>query len=312
MLAMELSVIVVNFQGLKVMQDCLHSVAAHLSGRLDYDVWVVDNASTDGSQEWLRTYEAATPGVTIILNSKNLGFAAANNLALRQCTGQFVLLLNSDALLTDDSVRQGLEFLRTHPQAFGVGAKLWNQDGTVGPSYGHFPGPLTVARELGQRTFGALRAIAPDSNQPACTVDFPCGAYFLINAAWLPKVGLLDEDYFLYFEETDWARRAWNLGHPIHYLPQCSAIHLGGGSSKSATKLVMVATFYESWLIYLRKHSNPAGILVVGGLLLVFFTWQALRDAVSRRGMSHNRGLLNFKGLVWGVLGTPSRKLSGH
>jgi GT2 family glycosyltransferase len=309
---MVLSIIVVNYQGLSLLEGCLRSISTHLEGRLEYEVWVVDNASTDGSPEWLKRHAAQTPGVTPILNPKNFGFAAANNTALRQCRGEFALLLNSDALLIDDSVLKGIEFLRNHPDAFGAGARLWNGDGTPGPSYGFFPHAAILAREFSARAFGSLRAVSPKPDEKAHPIDFPCGAYFLVNTRWLDKVGLLDETFFLYFEETDWARRAWNLGHPIQYLPECTAVHLGGGSSQGPENPAIVATFYESWRIYLRKHSGPFGIISVFSMLVLLFSWNALKT--SGAGPTHRGANIrkHLRGVFWGFFGTPSRRLSGQ
>jgi len=308
---MKLSLVIVNYQGLPLLKKCLESIETHLRGRLKYEVWVVDNASTDGSPEWLREHAAATPHLHVILNTANLGFARANNLALRRIAGEFVLLLNSDAFLIDDSVLAGIAFLEKNPNAFGAGGLLLNGDGTIGPSYGHFPTPATLVKELRARAFSSLRAVVPGPDHPSGPVDFPCGAYFLVNAMHLPTVGLLDEAFFLYFEETDWAHRAWKSGHPIHYLPQCRAIHLGGGSSKGPENPVIVATFYESWRLYLRKHARPPGTALVLMLLIAVHGRLALRSYVRKDGAEATRHLTHVKGIVRGFFGTPSRRLSG-
>ncbi|HEX2613571.1 MAG TPA: glycosyltransferase family 2 protein [Fibrobacteria bacterium] len=305
-----LSIIIVSFQGRSLLEQCLRSISTHLDGLLEYDVWVVDNASTDGTVPWLGAHAAENPKVTAIFNDRNLGFAAANNAALRRCRGEFILLLNNDALLVDASVMQGMDYLRKHPASFGAGGLLMNGDGTPGPSYGFFPSPGTLMKELLGRKFGALRAVSPAMHEGDHPIDFPCGAYFLVRRELLGDIGLLDEDFFLYFEETEWAARAWRHGRTIQYLPFCKAIHLGGGSSENREPLPIIATFYESWRIYLRKTSNPFGTAWVFLLLLLHFSGQAAWSAARGRGHSAQRHLKHARGTLWGWLGKPSRRLS--
>jgi GT2 family glycosyltransferase len=161
-----------------------------------------------------------------------------------------------------------------------------------------------------QARFGRLRGVVPRADEPAHPVDFPCGAWFLVSAAGLKKVGLLDEAYFLYFEETDWAKRARNLGMTLHYLPACKAIHIGGGSSENQTPLAIIATFYESWFLYVRKHSVWGAPAL---LFLLLFPYLLLRTGFSglrRRRESTRLQTRHVKALFWALTGKPSRSLA--
>lgn len=306
---MDLSIVVVSFQNRGLLEKCLKSATERLAGTgIEYEIWVVDNASTDGTVEWLSAYVGTRPEVHAILNPVNGGFAAANNLALRRCAGEFVLLLNNDALLIDDSLKDGLRFLRENPDAFGCGGLLLNPDLSRGVSYGYFPGIETLRKEILSRRLGALRAVVPAEGEGAHAIDFPCGAFFLARRRHVETIGLLDERFFLYFEETDWALRAWKHGLPIHYRPEVRAVHLGGGSSRRAAPLWVTATFYESWFLYLRKHGGALQSLQLLAWLGPYFLARAALAAV--RGRDAREPLRQFAGLLWGMAGRPSARLA--
>ncbi len=221
-----------------MLRSCLESIEKNLSDILAYEVFVVDNASTDGTVEWLKNESRHNERLKILLNSENVGFARANNQALKECRGEFILLLNNDAYLVDSSILRGIEYLRGHPHAFGCGGLLLNPDGDRGISYGHFPSTHTLMREIVKCGYGSLRAVTPDETEDIHPIDFPCGAYFLVQARLLESVGLMDERFFLYFEETDWALRAWNRGYGVYYLPACRAVHMGGEFIRTSSAAV--------------------------------------------------------------------------
>jgi len=276
----------------------------------DFRLIINDNASTDGTPRILEEYAAKDPRVKPVFHDENRGFAGVNNPALKQCRGEFILLLNNDALLIDDSVLQGIEFLRQNPGNFGCGGLLLNPDWTLGISYGRFPGIRTLARELATHRFGRLRGIVPGEHEGPHAVDFPCGAYFLARADRVRQVGLMDETFFLYFEETDWARRAWRHGFPIHYLPACRAVHLGGGSSEGQTPLPVIATFYESWFLYVRKHSPIGARPLLFLLLFPYLLGRTLASLARNRRVNARLQWRHVRGLLWAACGKPSRTLA--
>jgi GT2 family glycosyltransferase len=306
---MELSIVVVSYQNRALLEKCLESLEEHLEGVLDYEVWVVDNASTDGTPGWLTAHAQTHPRVRPLLNPRNSGFAAANNLALPHCRGEFLLLLNNDALLTDASVTEGIRFLREHPRAFGCGGLLLNPDLSRGVSYGTFPGVATVAREITGPGFACLRGQVPAEGEGSHPVDFPCGALFLASTARAREIGPLDERFFLYFEETDWALRAWKAGYSIHYLPAFRAVHIGGASYGKEGPLAVVGTFHESWFLYVRKHSPAGAALALLAMLASFYFARMLASTLRRNG-SFASDLKNLRGLFWGFAGKPSRRLA--
>jgi GT2 family glycosyltransferase len=304
---MDLSIVIVSYRNRGLLEKCLESLAGQLDGEVDYEVHVVDNASTDGTPEWLEAYARTHPRVRAWLNPRNVGFAAANNQALPHCRGDFLLLLNNDALLLDDSVREAMAFLREHPRAFGCGGLLLNPDLSRGVSYGQFPGVRTVLREITGAGFGSLRGTIPREDEGAHPIDFPCGALFLVPAEKAREIGPLDERFFLYFEETDWALRARKAGYTLHYLPNFRALHVGGASSGGGSPLSVIATFHESWFKYLRKHS-PAGASLA--LLAPFYLARASMSALRGRKAAAAFDLKNLRGLFWGFAGTPSLRLA--
>ena len=304
----DLSILIVNYNTQALLAQCLDSIEKYLANQLAFEVIVVDNASSDGSAKWAEAERDRKPWLKVIASSQNLGFASGNNLGIPSCHGQFLLLLNSDALLVDDSVKLGIEFLQTHPKYFAVAAHLLNGDGSSGPSYGHFPSPVTLWRELTLSGFGRLRAVSPPSNQAAIDVDFPCGAYFLIRRELLNVIGVMNGDYFLYFEETDWARRAYDLGYRIRYLPECKAIHLGGGSSEGRKPIAISALFYESWHKYITDHHGLVGVGFWWVLIKSYLLAGVVLNLARLRFQTAKYFIGQLMALTWGVLGKPSSK----
>lgn len=245
------SVLVVNWNTRGLLSACLDSVRSNLLG-FPFEIVVVDNASTDGSVEWLR---ARCPDVRLIANSENVGFASANNQGLTECTGDYALLLNSDALLHAWTVSRLLDILQTESNAAAVAPMLLNPDGSfqAGPN-----DDLTLWSEA-LLTLG-LAHFFRGGFYPGYTAQAPRGAYawvggtclLLRRSAW-QQIGMLDPEYFMYTEEADWCWRARRAGWTIWYEPSAHATHLGGGSTRHASAK-MRAALYKSKLIFFRKH----------------------------------------------------------
>lgn len=229
---LNLSVIIVNWNTRDLLAQCLGSVYANPpAGELE--VIVVDNGSTDGSG---RMVSSQYPNTFLIQNERNLGFARANNQALKIASGRYALLLNSDALLTDGALTQMITFLEAHPTAGALAPKLVNPDGSFQASFASFP---SLWSEMLSMTGLARHVIGPYAPSPKpqpdefpSVVDWVSGASFMIRRDASNSVGLLDENYFFYGEEMDWCWRLRQAGWEVWYLPSVEVVHIGGASSK--------------------------------------------------------------------------------
>lgn len=267
----DVSIVVVSFNTRQLVEDCLRSVEKHLDGVLAYEIIVVDNASKDGSPEWLTGFAEGRPRLRVLNLPVNTGFSGGNNAGFRIARGRNVLMLNSDAYLIDSSLKDAVAFLDSRPDLFSVAAMLLTGEGKPGASYGHFPGPGTLARELLAKRYASLRAVSPHPEEGTHAVDFPCGAYFLIRHSALREVGMMDEDFFVYFEETDLAMRARKKGYGSAYFAPAKAVHLGGQSIQEVRSPAFTRMYYANWKRYLRKHHGPIAMAAVRSMLEGYF-----------------------------------------
>jgi len=282
---LDLSIIIVNWNTRDLLTRCLQSVYDTMSN-LDFEVIVVDNASNDGSQAMVRQ---RFPQVRLIENDQNVGFASANNQALTVSQGHYSLLLNSDTVVLPHALEKMAQFADAHSEAGIIGCRLLNSDGSLQKSWASFP---TFWSEVLGRNFRARRQVEEESL--AYEVDWVGGACLLVQPAAINEVGLLDESFFMYSEETDWCFRMRRQGWKVYYLPGVEVIHLGGGSASraNATQLVRL---YDSKIRFFRKHYGARqtsllryGLAVVNALGLTrrALTWPLQwqrREQVRRR-----------------------------
>ena len=267
-----LSVIIVSYNTRQMTLDCLRALY-HDLGATPTEVWVVDNASSDGSAEAIRE---AFPLVRLIENPRNAGFGAANNLALRQATGEFLLLLNSDAFVHPGAVSALSEFLRDHPRVGAAGPRLLNRDGTVQQSCYPYPSPGRAWLEnLG------MAGLRPQDHE--ASVDWVIGASLLVRRDAYRQVGGFDEAFFMYQEETDWQYRMRDVGWGIGLVPSAVVTHLGGASGASESARIN-AHFFDSLDYYTRKHYGLPGLIslrvaMVLGAALRTLVWAAISVA---------------------------------
>ena len=261
---MKLSVVIVNYNVSHYLLQCVDSLSHALRGT-DSEVIVVDNHSRDNSVTLLRQYH---PEVRIVENLHNLGFAKANNIAIRQSRGEYVLLLNPDTIVSESVVKGVISFLDSHPEAGSAGVRMLNADGTVAPeSRRGVPTPMTAFYKLSglcgmfpnSRRFGRyyLGHLPWDSPQQ---IEVVSGAFCMLRTSVLKKVGLLDEDYFMYGEDIDLSYRILKSGATNWYVPETILHYKGESTHKSSFRYVHV--FYQAMLIFFRKHFSNLGILV--------------------------------------------------
>jgi len=227
---MDLSIVIVNWNTEELLRDCLQTVFAGL-GPLEAEVLVVDNASSDGSVAMVK---GEFPGVRLIETTRNLGFAAGNNVALRLAKGRHVMLLNTDTLVHGDVLPEAVAWLDAHPEVGVMGPRVLNADGTVQPSCSAFPS----LKFLAMQTFGLTRIARLDGYRMTGwdraserRVDVISGAAMVVRRAAMEEVGLLDEAFFFYGEETDWCHRFRRAGWELVFVPIREITHFGNGSA---------------------------------------------------------------------------------
>jgi GT2 family glycosyltransferase len=259
----DLSVIIVNWNTRDLLIQCLESVF-RTAGGVDLEIFVVDNGSTDGSG---RAVKKRFPDVKVIENQWNIGFAGANNQALKRSGGKYLLLLNPDAQVKPNAIEALMSFMESHSRAGVAGAQLLHSNGSKQNSIANFP---SLATELLNKSL--LRRLFPEKfpgkgrhySEPI-EVDSVIGACMMVRRRAAEQVGLLDEDYFLFLEETDWCYRMKQAGWEVYHVPQAEVDHLQGKSAGEVKKEAKVE-FYRSRYHFFRKNRGTSQwiILLVG------------------------------------------------
>ncbi|MEY3367034.1 MAG: hypothetical protein RI973_189 [Bacteroidota bacterium] len=254
---MQLSVIIVNYNVQYFLEQALLSVRKAADG-LEAEVFVVDNNSVDNSVAMVRE---KFPEVILVANQQNTGFSTANNQAIRQARGRYLLLLNPDTVVREDTFRKCLEFMDSHPEAGALGVRMIDGSGKFLPeSKRGFPSPFVAFC----KTFGLSR-LFPTSKvfnryhlgyldeRETHEVDVLAGAFMLLRREALEKSGLLDEAFFMYGEDIDLSYRIVQAGYKNYYFAGTTIIHYKGESTKKGS-LNYVRTFYQAMIIFARKH----------------------------------------------------------
>lgn len=265
---MKLSVVIVSYNVRHFLEQALLSVRK-AAARLPTEVWVVDNHSADDSVAMVRR---KFPEVHLIANPDNPGFAKANNQAIRQCRGAYILLLNPDTVVEEDTFEKCARFMDAHPEAGALGVRMIDGSGKFLPeSKRGFPSPWAAFC----KTFGLAR-IFPRSRwfnhyhlgylneHQTCEVEVLAGAFMWLRRSVLEEVGLLDEAFFMYGEDIDLSYRILQAGYKNYYYPDTTIIHYKGESTKKGS-LNYVRVFYQAMIIFARKHfrGRQAALFVI-------------------------------------------------
>lgn len=276
-----LSVVIVNYEVKYFLEQCLYSVRAALQG-MDAEVFVVDNHSEDGSIEYLKPI---FPEVTFIENTDNPGFAKANNQAIRMAKGKYVLLLNPDTVIGEDSIRSICYFMDERPQIGAAGVKMLDGHGVFLPeSKRSFPTPwISFCKIFGlSRLFPnsprfarySLPFLGADTRHK---VDVLAGAFMMLRKEALDKVGLLDESFFMYGEDIDLSYRLILGGYKNYYLPE-RILHYKGESTQKGD-IRYIKSFYGAMVIFFRKYYPKSGLLV-SSLIRIAVWFRAALDFI--------------------------------
>lgn len=259
---MKLSVVIVNYNVKHYLYQCLESLHKAIQG-LEAEVYVVDNHSRDGSVKYV---SKRFREVNYVESNHNLGFARANNIAIRQSESEYVLLLNPDTVVAEDTIKKAVEFMDQHPKAGGLGVKMLKTDGSKAmESRRGLPTPMTSFYKMaglckrfpGSKRFGHYYMSYLPWEEPA-QIEVISGAFCMLRREALEKVGLLDEDFFMYGEDIDLSCRLLKGGFENWYIPETILHYKGESTQKSSFRYVHV--FYEAMLIFFRKHYGSSSL----------------------------------------------------
>jgi GT2 family glycosyltransferase len=250
----ELSIVIVSYNARRDLEACLDSLARH-PPTIAHEIVVVDNASTDGSAE---AVEARGPSVRLIRQDRNTGFSAANNVGIRQTSGDLVLLLNSDTIVPPGAIDTLIARLRQWPSAAAAGPRLVDGDGRAELSFGTMMSPFAelrqkVASALHARGFGPVSRWVERTTARERPVDWVSGAALLVYRHDAEAAGLLDERFFLYTEDVDFCAALRARGRQILFAPASQITHLRG-RSRAAAPGQMNAAYRRSQLAFYAKH----------------------------------------------------------
>jgi GT2 family glycosyltransferase len=258
------SVIIVNYNGGDLLRECAH--AAVQEGVPPSQIIIVDNGSTDNSIQFVETN---VPSVQVIRNNCNAGFARAVNQGIGKASAEFILLLNNDARLEPGALSAFADGFDALPKLAIAGGQLRYPDRRLQSAFAALP---TVAEEI--LPLILLKLLFPDRfrrktlDEHPIIVESVLGACLCVRSSIVPALGLLDEDYFFFFEEIDWCRRVHQIDAEVYYLPRMRAVHLGGHTANRFRGPARVE-YQRSKLTYFRKSRRPAVFYFVSGFLVL-------------------------------------------
>jgi GT2 family glycosyltransferase len=269
MKSVDVSVIILNFNTKDLTGVCIERLKQSLLGTYSMEIILCDNASLDGTVDMVKK---KFPDVIVIQNGNNLGFAAGNNPGIRRAKGRFIVLLNSDTEVARDSIAEMIAFMDLHPKAGAATCKLMLPNGRMDPAcHRGFPTPwasLTYLIKLEKlfpksKLFGEYHQGYKDLST-AHEVDCISGAFFMMRKEVIEKVGLLDEDFFMYAEDIDMAYRIKNAGWEIWFTPGVSVLHKkkqsGRAHSEKSRRVTTEIYFHTyNWLFYKKHYAKKYG-----------------------------------------------------
>ncbi|HEX2910120.1 MAG TPA: glycosyltransferase family 2 protein [Chloroflexia bacterium] len=304
----DLSIVIVSYNTSGLLRKCLQAVYANPHHHYRFEVLVVDNNSKDDSVSMVR---AEFPQAHLIANNENRGFAAASNQALSVARGDYLVLLNPDTEVVDDALWKMVAFLEAEPQAAIVGPALLYPDGSFQEGAFHFPGlgqlffeffPLNWRFTRSRLNGRYPRRLYEGEFPQAFEIDFPLGACLMVRRAVLEKIGLMDEDFFMYMEEIDWCYRVKQSEMPAGYspvglrfragrrkphhwkiycLPSARIIHHAGASTRQFREDMQVQ-LWRSRFYFFRKHYSRRFMLAARLLTYSGLGWRMLQAVVGR------------------------------
>ena len=282
---MDLSVIIVSYNVKYFLEQCLVSVLKASEG-IDSEIFVVDNNSTDESCSMVKN---EFPEINLIENHTNRGFSAANNQAIKIAEGKFVLILNPDTIVEEDTFHKCIEFMENHPDAGAVGVRMINGKGRFLPeSKRGIPYPGTAFFKMTGLSFLFPKSklfnkyhLGYLDEMETNKADVISGAFMFLRKEALLNTGLLDEDYFMYGEDIDYSYRLLIAGYSNYYFPGTTITHFKGQST-SKTDIKVTLTFYNAMLIFVHKHLKDGNSKILVLLIKVAIFFRASLSVIKR------------------------------
>lgn len=280
----KVSIITVNYNTPDITTNCILSVLKNTK-KIDYEIILIDNGSTDNSYKTLSNNFSKEKRVSLIKSNKNLGFSRGNNLGISKAKGEYVLLLNSDTIVSGNTIGEMAMWLDKNSEVGIATCALKNEDGTIQGTGGYFPNLLRVAfwmtiediPFLGKivKPFHPQRSKSVFKNNEFFTkkreIDWVTGAFLLTRRQVISDIGMIDEDYFMYTEDVDFCYRAKSAGWKVMFLPKWSITHLGG---KSSTSEFPILSEYKSIKLFYNKHYPKWQIPVLRIFLKIGALWR--------------------------------------
>lgn len=273
----DLTVIIVSWNTRELLRRCLQTLLAEISG-IAAEAFVIDNDSADGSAEMVA---AEFPAIKLIANKTNRGFAAANNQVLKDATSKFVLLLNPDTEVKPGAIKTLINFLETHPKAGIVAPQLLNTDGSIQRSCRRFPSFKGMAYELAglSKLFPSVSRFKEYKmleweHDDEREVDQPEGACLMVRQEVIKQVGILDEGFFMLFEEVDWCYRIKQAGWQIWFTTSARVVHHHGQAIKQVKARMILSShrgLYRYWRKHLRGRRWYLDLPAYSGLMLLAY-----------------------------------------
>ena len=303
---MKLSIVIVNYNVKYFLEQCLYSVVKAVQG-IDAEIFVVDNNSVDGSMDMVHE---KFPEVIKINNRQNLGFSKANNQAIKQAKGEYILLLNPDTVVEDDTFKKVVDFMDEHPDGGGLGVKMLDGQGVFLPeSKRGLPTPAVAFYKI----FGLSRLFPKSKifskyhlgyldNDQTHEVDVLSGAFMLLRKSVLDKIGLLDETFFMYGEDIDLSYRIIKAGYKNYYFPSTRIIHYKGESTKKSS-INYVFVFYKAMVIFAKKHFSQKNAATFAFLINIAIYLRAFLSIINRFFAKAAPVILDIILLAGGIIG---------
>mgnify|MGYP000949353737 CR=1 FL=1 len=273
---MKLSIIIVNYNTAVLLNKCINSIRRYCPAH-EYEIFIVDNASDDDSRVYIK---GLSNSVCSILNEKNMGFACANNLAIRKAKGKYILLLNPDTEVLDGTLDKCIDYMDKHTTIGILGCKVLLPDGKLDlacrrgfpdlwNSFCRFSGLAKLFPK--SKLFSGYNLTYLDESK-SYPVDSVVGAFMMVRREVIDQIGLLDEDFFMYGEDIDWCYRAKQAGWEVFYYADAAIIHHKRASSKQSKKALI--EFYRSMSIfyhkhYAQKHNRIVNVLVYSAIKIL-------------------------------------------
>ncbi|MBA4239934.1 MAG: glycosyl transferase family 2 [Sphingobacteriaceae bacterium] len=300
----KLSVVIVNYNVKHFIEQCLFSVLK-ASENIACEVFVVDNNSVDGS---VTLIQEKFPQVNLIVNKTNTGFSVANNQALKIANGEYVLLLNPDTVVQEDTFSKILAFMDVHPEAGGLGVKMLDGQGNFAPeSKRGLPTPEVAFYKMfgfarffpKSKRFGKYHLSYLSENELS-EIDVMSGAFMLIRKTVLDKIGFLDETFFMYGEDIDLSYRIKKAGYKNYYFPDTQIIHYKGESTKRSS-LNYVVIFYKAMAIFSNKHFSGSNAFWFNALIHLAIFLKASLALLSRFFKAFTVPIIDFCVITFGL-----------